>query len=173
MELIRVPKVAEAVTEGTVSLWHVAVGDRVEADRPLVEMITEKAEDDVRSPADGRVAAIHASERSTVPVGYVLCVLAEEGEELPDVKAINAEVLRRHRAALLGELPAEQVGSSVATPDETLPESGSEARRIPASPAARRLAREKGLELSDIAAGLGIDGQLSEGDVRRFLEGAE
>jgi pyruvate/2-oxoglutarate dehydrogenase complex dihydrolipoamide acyltransferase (E2) component len=167
MEMIRVPKVAEAVTEGTVSRWHVAVGDRVAADVALVEMITEKAEDDVRSPVAGRVAAVYAPERSTVPVGYVLCVLAEEDEQLPDVEAINAEVLARHRAMLMGELPPEDAADT--SPSASQSAVRTPPSRIAASPAARRLAREQGVDLGAVASRLGISGQVAETDVRRFL----
>ena len=166
MKLVRVPKVAEAVTEGTVSRWHVKVGDRVAAGDPLVEMITEKAEDDVTSPAAGRVAAVYAPERSTVPVGYVLCALAEEGEELPDVEALNSETLKRHGAMLMGtdgghvpEVPEQSEGKRYASPD----------RKVPASPAARRLAREKGVNLADVAQKLGLDRPLSEEDIRNYM----
>jgi 2-oxoisovalerate dehydrogenase E2 component (dihydrolipoyl transacylase) len=162
VELVRVPRVAEAVTEGTVTRWHVSVGERVEKDAPLVEMITEKAEGDVYAPCAGRVAAVFAPEKSTLPVGYVLCVLAEEGEELPDVEALNAEILERHQAMLMGDLqPAGSPGPEVGTPGR--------AAGIEASPAARRLAREKGLDLSEVAAELGISGRLSAEDVRKFL----
>jgi len=168
MELVRVPKVAEAVTEGTVSRWHVCVGDRVEAGEALVEMITEKAEDDVRSPGAGRVAAICAPERSTVPVGYVLCVLAEEDEVLPDVEALNADIIKRHRAMLMGELPEHEAGDSNSGTPESAAGAGSGG--VPASPAARRLARENGLDLGEVARRLGLEGRVSEGDVRRFME---
>jgi pyruvate/2-oxoglutarate dehydrogenase complex dihydrolipoamide acyltransferase (E2) component len=176
MELVRVPKVAEAITEGTVSRWHVRVGDRVGAGQPLVEMITEKAEEDVVSPASGRVAGVYAPQRSTVPVGYVLCALAEEGEVLPDVESLNSEALRRHRAELLGE-SADPRGAARG-PDAGAHGSGARAGArdgagpgAAASPAARRLARERGVSIDRVAAALGIDGRVSAKDVRRFLEG--
>ncbi|MHC4915679.1 MAG: biotin/lipoyl-containing protein [Planctomycetota bacterium] len=164
-ELVRVPKVAEAVTEGTVTRWHVSVGDRVEKDAPLVEMITEKAEGDVYAPRAGRVAALCAPEKSTLPVGYVLCVLAEEGEDLPDVEAMNAEILERHQAMLMGDLPPRE--ADVRPPQSAIRNAQSE---IEASPAARRLAREKGVDLADVAGKLGISGRISAEDVNRFRE---
>ncbi len=163
MQLVKVPKVAEAVTEGTVTRWHVEVGVRVEKGDPLVEIITEKAEGDVYSPAAGRVAAIYAPERSTLPLGYVLCALAEEDEELPDVEAANAEILARHRAMLMGEAPPDQEAPA---PQSAIPSPKS---KVPASPAARRLAREKNADLAEVAAKLGLSGPVSAEDVRKFL----
>jgi pyruvate/2-oxoglutarate dehydrogenase complex dihydrolipoamide acyltransferase (E2) component len=163
MELVRFPKAAENITEGTVSRWLVAPGARVERDQPLVELITEKAEFELPSPAAGRVAAVYAPERSTVPVNYVLCALAEPGEALPDVAAINAELVARHQAALLGAAPAEPPPAS---PPPAPPTTGV---KTPASPAARRLAKEKGADLAAVAARLKLSRPVSEDDVRKFL----
>jgi 2-oxoglutarate dehydrogenase E2 component (dihydrolipoamide succinyltransferase) len=165
MELVRFPKAAENITEGTVSRWLVAPGARVERDQPLVELITEKAEFELPSPAAGRVAAIFAPERSTVPVNYVLCVLAEPAEQLPDIEAINAEVVERHQAELLGT-GAPAPAAPVPTADHRPPTT---AVKVAASPAARRLAREQGVDLAVVAARLKLSRAVSEDDVRNFL----
>jgi pyruvate/2-oxoglutarate dehydrogenase complex dihydrolipoamide acyltransferase (E2) component len=167
MELIRFPKVAENITEGTVSRWLVAPGARIAKDQSLVELITEKAEFELPSPAAGRLAAVFAPERATVPVGYVLCALAEEAEALPDIGAMNAETVVRHQAELLGVAPAEPAPA----PSPSSSSSASPAAKVAASPAARRFAKEKGVNLAEVAAALGITRQVSEDDVRTFLAG--
>ena len=164
MELVRFPKAAENITEGTVGRWLVKPGDRVAREQPLVELITEKAEFELPSPADGRVAAVYAPERSTVPVNFVICVLAEPGEALPDVEAVNAEVLRRHQAELLGPQPGEPAAPAP-------PEARTPGGRVEATPAARRLAREAGVDLAEVARRLGTQARISESDVRKFLAG--
>ena len=166
MELVRFPKAAENITEGTVSRWLVAPGARLEKDQPLVELITEKAEFDLPSPAAGRLAAVFAPQRATVPVGYVLCALAEEGEALPDVEKMNAETVARHQAELLGTTPALAPSSEPATRNQ---EPGTRNPKVAASPAARRLAKEKGVDLAAVAAKLGLSRPVSEEDVRTFL----
>lgn len=163
MELVRFPKAAENVTEGTVGRWLAQPGQRVAAGQPLVELITEKAEFELPSPAAGRLAAAFAPERSTVPVGYVLCALAEAGEALPDVAELNAEAVAAHQAALLGA-PA-----AAPSPDRPAP-AASAADKVAATPAARRLAGEHGLDLREVAAKTGKSGLISESDVRRHLE---
>lgn len=176
MELVRFPKAAENIAEGTVSRWLVKSGDRVARGQPLVELITEKAEFELPSPADGRVAVIHAPERSTVPVNFVICALAEPGEALPDVEAINAEIVARHRAELLGAPPTPAGGGQMADGGSMQPQPANRqpptAIKVAASPAARRLAREKGVDLAAVAAALKLDRPVSEDDVRRFLGGA-
>ncbi|HOX05981.1 MAG TPA: E3 binding domain-containing protein [Planctomycetota bacterium] len=167
MELIRLPKVAENITEGTVSRWLVAPDARVAREQPIVELITEKAEFEMPSPAAGRLAAVYAPERSTVPVGYVLCALAEEGEALPDVEALNAEIVARHQAELLGTAPTPIAQPSPPpTASSHQPATGA---RVAASPAARRLAKEKGVDLATVAARLGLTRPVSEEDVKGFL----
>jgi 2-oxoglutarate dehydrogenase E2 component (dihydrolipoamide succinyltransferase) len=163
MELVRFPKAAENITEGTVSRWLVRPGERVEREQPLVELITEKAEFELPSPAAGRVAGVYAPERATVPVGYVLCALAEPAEALPDVAGINAELVARHQAALLGA-PAPAVA-----PPNPEPRTPKPVIKVAASPAARRLARERGVDLAAVAIRLKLSRPISEEDVRKFL----
>jgi pyruvate/2-oxoglutarate dehydrogenase complex dihydrolipoamide acyltransferase (E2) component len=169
MELVRFPKAAENITEGTVSRWLVAPGARVERDQPLVELITEKAEFELPSPAAGRVAGIFAPERSTVPVNYVLCALAEPDEALPDVEAINAELAARHQAELLGTAAPAPAVSPPHSPPTTRHPQPATGGKIAASPAARRLAREQGVDLAAVAARLKLSRTVSEDDVRKFL----
>ncbi len=167
MELIRVPKVAEAVTEGTVSCWHVKVGDRVEEGTALVEMITEKAEADVESPTPGRVAMICAVERSTLPVGYVLCVLAEEGESIENVSEINERILAEHRSAMMGDMDSEEKSFAGLESSQPLKSYSGQVR---ATPAARRAARKAGVDLAEVGTVLGITGRISDADVKKFIE---
>jgi pyruvate dehydrogenase E2 component (dihydrolipoyllysine-residue acetyltransferase) len=167
MELIRVPKVAEAVTEGTVSCWHVKVGDRVEPGTPLVEMITEKAEADLESPSPGRVAMICAAERSTLPVGYVLCVLAEEGENIENVSEINQKILAQHRSSMMGEVDSDQKTFAGHEDSQSL---ASGSVQVRATPAARRAARKAGVDLAEVGSVLGIVGRISDADVKKFIE---
>jgi len=169
MHLVRMPKVAENMTAGSVGPWRVAAGDRVNPGDPVVELVTEKAEFTLEAEVAGRVAALLAAERSTVPVGYVLAVLAEEGEEAAArsaAEAENAETLRRAAQ----EAPGGSAKSpAAAAPVAAAPEASGDAR-VRATPAARRLAREKGVALGEVAAALDLAGAVREEDVRRFLD---
>src|SRR6476469_7933537 len=69
---ITLPAMGESVTEGTVLEWRKQVGDRVEADEPIVEVSTDKVDAEVPSPASGTLTAIHAQADETVAVGAVL-----------------------------------------------------------------------------------------------------
>src|SRR5215208_6930404 len=69
---ITLPAMGESVTEGTVLEWRKQVGDRVEADEPIVEVSTDKVDAEVPAPAAGTLTAIHAEPDETVAVGAVL-----------------------------------------------------------------------------------------------------
>ena len=77
---ITMPQMGESVTEGTVLEWLKQVGDRVEADEPLVEISTDKVDAEVPSPAAGTLVKILAEPDSTVQVGAVLGEIDTNGE---------------------------------------------------------------------------------------------
>ncbi|HEX9603000.1 MAG TPA: dihydrolipoamide acetyltransferase family protein, partial [Myxococcales bacterium] len=74
------PQLGETVKEGTVTVWHRKVGERVEANEPLFEVNTDKVETEVPAPVSGVLAAILVAEGSTVQVGATLAVIEEEGK---------------------------------------------------------------------------------------------
>ncbi|HBV98102.1 MAG: hypothetical protein JL50_00655 [Peptococcaceae bacterium BICA1-7] len=74
---VKLPFLAEGVDSCTVSFWQVDVGDHVEEDDDLVEMLTSKASFNVPSPVSGTVARILASEGDEVIVGETICIIEE------------------------------------------------------------------------------------------------
>ncbi len=75
------PQMGESITEGTVSKWLKAVGDRIEKDEPILEISTDKVDAEVPSPGAGVLLAINTQEGETVEVGTVVAVIGEEGEK--------------------------------------------------------------------------------------------
>ena len=78
---VRMPKMGESITEGSVIVWHKQVGDPVELDEVLLEIGTDKVDTDVPAPAGGIVTEILTKEGETVPVGHVIAMIATEGED--------------------------------------------------------------------------------------------
>src|SRR5262245_34861564 len=74
------PQMGESITEGTVSKWLKAVGDRVEKDEAILEISTDKVDAEVPSPGAGVLLAINTAEGETVEVGTVVAVIGEQGE---------------------------------------------------------------------------------------------
>ncbi len=154
MYLLRMPRADENMAEGTVLRWLVAEGELVRNEENMAECLADKGEFEVWSEADGVVLAIFAPEKSVVPVGYVLAAVGSPGEEMPDVEGMNRALLSRMEEDLtaeLGERKKKRTG-------------------LRATPAARRLARERGVALEQVKGKLEIEGLLKEEHVRRFLE---
>ncbi|MEW2633533.1 biotin/lipoyl-containing protein, partial [Streptomyces sp. NPDC048389] len=79
---VTLPALGESVTEGTVTRWLKAEGERVEADEPLLEVSTDKVDTEIPAPASGVLASIKVAEDETVEVGAELAVI-DDGSGAP------------------------------------------------------------------------------------------
>ena len=73
---IVMPRMGETVDEGTVNVWHKAVGDQVAEGEPLLEIGTDKVDTDIPAPVSGTLTEIRVGQDETVPVGTVIAVIA-------------------------------------------------------------------------------------------------
>ena len=156
----KLPDLGEGVEAGDVVGVLVAEGDRVEIDQGVVELETDKALVEVPSSVAGTVTKIHVSAGDSVPVGQVL-LSVEEGE-----KAEVAEPKEdRQPAPIAKPVPSSGTG---ATPPSVSPAptiAASNGDPVPAAPITRRLARELGVDLAQVA-GSGPGGRISQDDVK-------
>lgn len=160
MQFLRIPKASENLETATIGRWLKREGDRVETGDPIVEILTDKADFALEAEEPGWLRLIAAPDQSTVPVGYVIGIVAAKDEPLPDISAENAQLLEAARAA--NEL------SAAARATVRQPVAGT--RKVAATPAARRLAKEHGLDLAKVAAALPQGTVISADDIQRFLE---
>lgn len=146
----KLPDIGEGVTEGEIVKWHVKEGDAIQKDQEMVEVMTDKVTVKIPSPVEGIVTKIMFGEGKIVEVGKSLLQIdtgkAEEAVPVPE----KAEVVPEK------EELAEEVAIEV--------EPG---RRILASPAIRRIAREKGINLAEIQA-TGPNGRVTLQDLEEF-----
>jgi pyruvate dehydrogenase E2 component (dihydrolipoamide acetyltransferase) len=156
------PRLGQGMESGTIVRWLKSEGEPVEKGEPLFELDTDKVTQEVEAEAAGVLLKIAVSE-GEVPVGQTVAFIGSAGEDVPDVAAAappaqtdqaeRAEPERAHEA----EEPRHEVASGNG--------------RIKASPLARRIARERGIELSAIR-GTGPDGRIVAEDVERAEAGA-
>lgn len=134
MAEIIVPELAESITEGTVSRWLKQPGEAVERGEFIVELETDKVNVEIISEEAGTVQELLAEEGDTVEVGQVIAIVGE-GSGAPAASAPEAEA-----QPVKENVPAaaEATATTTTTTDD----------RTLASPAARKLAREKGIDLS-------------------------
>jgi pyruvate/2-oxoglutarate dehydrogenase complex dihydrolipoamide acyltransferase (E2) component len=162
MQVLRVPSLAENVTEATVGRWLVAEGAAVRAGEEMAELLTEKAEFTLEAPGDGTVSAILAPPKSVLPVGAALALLDATEEEIAAARGENARRLAEHVRADPPPPPVEGGAARERAP-------GRPASGVRATPAARRLAKEAGADLAEIALAAGTSGILRVEDVRAWL----
>jgi pyruvate dehydrogenase E2 component (dihydrolipoamide acetyltransferase) len=152
--------------EATIGKWLVAAGDAVIIAQPLAELITDKVVYEFQSTVDGVVLEILLAEKSTAPVGVVLVVIGNAGEVI-DTAAIREEnnQLISTRETMLNTLHLATSTAPVKTQGlaslSTAPSAGGAVR---ATPAARRIARERNIDLSTIK-GTGPGGMITEKDL--------
>jgi len=147
------------MTEGTVLKWHKHEGETISLGEAILQVETDKAEVEVESPTTGILARRIADEGEVVQVGEPLGEIAQEGEPL------LAAAPRAAKAAA----PA-QPQASAAAPSVPRPAAPASRGRVLASPRAKRLAAERGVDLAAVA-GSGPDGMITEDDVRAAAAG--
>ena len=185
--IIELPQVGESVTEGVIGAWLKSVGERVERFDPLVEVVTDKVNMEMPSPASGTLTAILAGEGETVQMGAPIAEMeTDESEELslassppsessaPPPTAAEAPAADRIGSLLTDVAPVGPTGSggpiSADPPRAEDPPRSAARRRY--SPAVLRLADERGVDLERVS-GSGRDGRVTLKDVRAFIERRE
>lgn len=159
---VLMPALGESVTEGTVTTWLKAVGDTVEADEPLLEVSTDKVDTEVPAPASGVLQDIAVQEDETVSVGTVLAHIGNDvpaASPEPAAPAPAAPAPTPAAAAPAAPAPA----PAAAAPAPTAP-AGSVESDSYVTPIVRKLAREAGIDLSDVK-GTGVGGRIRRQDV--------
>lgn len=167
---IRLPEVGEGIAGGTVVALLVGVGDRVEVDQPVLELETDKAVIEVPSSVAGLVESVHVEINQEARVGQVILTLADDLGEVPAVQAdevvlgeTTIEVALRKEGADPAPVAAQTRSGSLAA------EASGRQKLIPAAPSVRRLAREMGVDIHEVA-GSGILDRISAQDVVRYAD---
>ena len=164
------PKMGYDMTQGKIVRWLKHEGDRVEKGDAIAEIETDKVNIQIESFASGNLQKIIVHEGESVPVGQPIAQIGEPGDE-PPVAQPNEQRQRQQTGAGEGaEAPALEVtGVAPEIPAEPkTPPSAGEEERAKASPIARRLAEEHGIELGSVS-GSGPGGRITKEDVEKYL----
>ena len=161
---ILMPALSPTMTEGKLAKWHVKVGDQVKSGQVLCEIETDKATMEVEAVDEGRIGQLLVPEGTEgVAVNAVIAVLLEEGETAAPAAAPAA-------ATAPAAIPAAPVAAPAATAPQAAapaaPAVAASGSRIFASPLAKRIAADKGLDLSRIK-GSGPGGRIVKADVEQ------
>jgi len=152
---LKMPRWGMAMKEGTLSKWHKSEGDHVAEGELLFEVETEKITNTVESIASGVLFQIVVHEGETVSVGTVVGIIAAEGETPERIKGIKISPIDDAETAAEREAVTGQAGAVT------------QKRYVSASPIAKRLAKEFGIDLTQVK-GTGHDGRVTESDVEEY-----
>lgn len=177
-EVILMPKLSDTMTEGVVAEWHKKVGDTVSSGELLAEIETDKATMEFESFYDGVLLHIGIEKGATAPVNDVLAIIGEKGEDiqglLADAKKSNAvaEEAPKQEEVLKEEKEAAPVQAATPAPapkpaPQPLAQTATDAR-IFASPLAKKLAEEKGIDVG-LVRGTGENGRIVKRDVENYV----
>ena len=152
---IKMPKFGLTMESGFIEKWFKKKGDKVKEGEPLLEVSSEKITNEVASPASGILLKIIGKEKEEIKVGTVIAIIGEEGEKIKK-KEEKEEPKRIIETTERREIPPIKIAD---------PERG---RRIKASPLAKKIAREKNLDLSQMV-GSGPGGRIEKKDILVYL----
>jgi pyruvate dehydrogenase E2 component (dihydrolipoamide acetyltransferase) len=169
-EIVRMPKLSDTMTEGTVASWNKKVGDKVKSGEVLAEIETDKATMEFESYQDGVLLYIGVEKGKTAKVDSILAILGKEGE---DVTAMIASASAAVAAPAVNAAPAASVAQQVASVatappvQKTAEEVHTGNGRMKASPLAKKIAQDKGIDIGQVA-GSGDGGRIVKRDIENF-----
>tara|TARA_B100000287_G_scaffold27612_1_gene26218 strand:+ start:4441 stop:5694 length:1254 start_codon:yes stop_codon:yes gene_type:complete len=181
-EIVRMPRLSDTMTEGTVAKWHKKVGDAISEGDLLAEIETDKATMEFESFQEGVLLHIGVEEASTAPVDCILAILGEKGEDISAVieadaapvieeKVEEPKQVEKDTSVKVDPIETPKVSSPVIETSPSVVVSNSTSNgRVKASPLAKRLAKEKGVDIS-LISGSGEGGRVVKRDVDNYQSG--
>jgi len=183
---IEMPKLSDTMEEGVIAKWNIKEGDDVSSGDIIAEVETDKATMEVEAFDDGKVLKILAEEGDAIPLGGLLAVIGEEGEDISDIlkgadagsgetsdkkkedsedKKDEVKESKKDFDPILGDLNGK--GSSKKKEEKSIESSSDDDGRIKASPLAKKMAEDKGIDLASVD-GSGPEGRIIKRDIEDY-----
>jgi len=178
-EVINMPRLSDTMEEGTLAKWFKKVGDTVKEGEILAEIETDKATMEFESFYDGVLLHIGIDEGSTAPVDSIIAIIGSKGEDISEIVNNDTPIVKEEPAPIVKEEPAPIVKEEPApvVKEESAPVAKEQLKpvsiinisndRILISPLAKKLADEKGIDISAIT-GSGDNGRIIKRDIDSF-----
>lgn len=161
-ELITMPKMSDTMTEGVIVKWNVKVGDSVKSGDIMAEVETDKATMDMEVYSKGIVLHLIVQEGEAAAVDGPIAVVGKEGEDFQSL--LNNSAAPGPTAAPIAEITQTVVAENAAPIASAAPQISATDGRLKASPLARKIAEEKGIDLSHVQ-GTGENGRIVKRDI--------
>ncbi|WP_421774214.1 pyruvate dehydrogenase complex dihydrolipoamide acetyltransferase [Gracilimonas sp.] len=175
---IEMPKLSDTMEEGVIASWNVSEGDKVSAGDIIAEVETDKATMEVEAFDEGTVLKILVNEGDAVPLGGLMAVLGEEGEDISDIldgvgsESSSKEEVKESASSENEESTSESSSGLTSPKSESSTDSTSDNGRIKASPLARNMAEDRGIDLGRVD-GSGPGGRIIKADIENYKESGQ
>ncbi|MGF7076627.1 2-oxo acid dehydrogenase subunit E2 [Mucilaginibacter sp. 3215] len=165
--VIRMPLLSDTMTEGTIEKWNFKVGDKVKADDSLADVATDKATMEVVGYEAGTLLYIGVKEGEAAKVNDIIAIVGKEGTDITPLLQDGGSAPAAAEAAPAAETKAEATATATATEASNTDDS-----RVKASPLARKIAKDKGINLNDVK-GSAEGGRIIKKDVEEYTPSAK
>jgi pyruvate dehydrogenase E2 component (dihydrolipoamide acetyltransferase) len=167
--VIRMPLLSDTMTEGVIAEWHKKVGDKVKDDDVLADVETDKATMEVMGYATGTLLHIGVEKGQAAKVNGIIAIVGPEGTDVSGILAGGSAPAPKAESA---ETPKEEKQATTADASTSAPvaESSSDSR-VKASPLAKKIAKDKGIDLAQVA-GSAEGGRIIKKDIENFKPAA-
>jgi pyruvate dehydrogenase E2 component (dihydrolipoamide acetyltransferase) len=165
--VIRMPLLSDTMTEGTIEKWNFKVGDKVKADDSLADVATDKATMEVVGYEAGTLLYIGVKEGEAAQVNGIIAIVGKEGTDITPLLQDDGSAPAAEAAAPAAETKADATAPATATEG-----SSSDDSRVKASPLARKIAKDKGINLNDVK-GSADGGRIIKKDVEEYTPSAK
>ena len=172
--VIRMPALSDTMTEGVINKWNFKVGDKVKSDDSLADVETDKATMEVVGYEAGTLLYIGPKEGEAAPVNGIIAIVGKEGTDITPLLADDG-------GGVSGGAPAAEAAPVAATQEETASApttvateatSSADDSRVKASPLARKIAKDKGINLNDVK-GSAEGGRIIKKDIEEYTPAAK
>jgi pyruvate dehydrogenase E2 component (dihydrolipoamide acetyltransferase) len=167
VEVVRMPKLSDTMTDGVIEKWHKKVGDKVKSGELLADIATDKATMEFESFQDGVLLHIGIQEKQSVPVDGIIAILGKGGEDVNAIlEAANSGGTKQPTTDKKTETPSDKEEKKIETSIEKS-SFNTVYGRVKASPLAKALAKEKGIDISKVT-GSGDNGRVTKADIENY-----
>jgi len=164
-EVVLMPRLSDTMEEGVIAAWHKNVGDTVKKGEVLAEIETDKATMELESYKNGTLLHIGAQKGEKIPVNGLLCIIGEKGKV--DIDAIVAATKTGVSPQPVAQSSKAPSGPVTASASQIVTSASTENGRVKASPLAKKLAAEKGIDIKAIS-GSGDGGRIIKADIDNY-----
>jgi pyruvate dehydrogenase E2 component (dihydrolipoamide acetyltransferase) len=167
--VVRMPLLSDTMTEGVIAEWHKKVGDKIKEDDILADVETDKATMEVMGYAEGTLLHIGVEKGQAAKVNGIIAIVGPEGTDITGILAQGDAAPAAPAADAKSDAPVAEKATEQAA--EATTQATADGGRVKASPLAKRIAKEKGIDLSQVA-GSADGGRIIKKDIENFKPAA-